>query len=229
MIRWLLQGLARSYRKLVPMITLLVLIGLAIFTDFFSSAVREMVTKILEEYATKLVPMGISFLLALMLLNIAWIAYTPLCSGVETFLRRSHTNQRTKDLLVKLLKFAYWAGAIILILTLTAGELMSKFVLGFSVLGAALTLSLQGAASDFICGLLIQFCKKVEDGQNIELEGLNVKGKVLSVGYLSTVVDSEKAVIHVPNREIWGRAVKVAKPEKTTLILTCGCDKPNDR
>jgi hypothetical protein len=72
-----------------------------------------------------------------------------------------------------------------------------------------LTLALQGIANDFIAGILLNFSPKCCVGDEIELVGLAVKGKVTDIGYVQTVVETPTERFEVPNREVWSRAVKV--------------------
>lgn len=207
------QWFLNNRRKLLPMVTVLILGLLAAVTDFFGQAVREVVSKALEEYATKIVPTVVNLLIAALLLNVAWLLYGPICSGVEVFLKRSGASQRGKDMLAKLLKLGYWGGSVFVVLTLTGSQLLGNLVIGFSVFGAALTLALKDVMNDFICGLFTQGSAKVTEGDVVELEGLKVKGKVQSVGYLTTVLVSAEATTRVPNREIWARAVHCPHPQ----------------
>ena len=83
---------------------------------------------------------------------------------------------------------------------------------------------MQGAANDFISGVLLHFSPKLKEGDDISLVGLEVKGKVLDIGYLSTRVEGPDGLLVVPNREVWSRAVKVGKPVKapSPIILPPG-------
>lgn len=225
MLKHILDILLRNYRKLIPTAVLLALAFVAGGTDFFSKGVHDALQAALSEYAQKLMPFAIDLIVACFTINLAWLFYKPVCSGFEKVLERSGASPRAIDLSLKLLKFFYWGIAVILVFSLTAAEILGRFVIGFGVFGAALTLAMQGAANDFICGLLIQFTRKVVEKDSVKIEGLDVQGVVASVGYLSTVLNGEGARIHVPNREIWSRAIKVIKP-KSPILLPAGLDYP---
>ena len=216
----------RNIRRFIPMLIVLALVAVAAATDVFSLGLQQAIRQALVDYAHKLMPFAIDMLIAAVLVNLAWVFYKPMTIGVEKVLEKTHASPRGKDLALKLFKFFYWMIVVFLVLSLTAAEFLGRFVVGFGVFGAALTLSMQGAANDFICGLLIQFCRKVTEGDQVKIEGLDVKGKVAEVGMLSTTVDTATDVIRVPNREVWARAVKTEKPAKSKIILPPGVDYP---
>lgn len=231
MIKTIWSWLRSHYGKLMPLFIIAAFITVAAVTDTFGLGVRETVRSTLLELATQLKPMMAKLLLAMFMLYIAWFTYTPFCNATQRILCQSGASQRGRDLVLKIVKFLFWAITLFLVFTFAAEEFFGKFVVGFGVFTAALTLSLQGAANDFICGLLIQFTRKVVEGDNVTLEGLQVAGIVKSVGYLSTIVDTTAAVVHVPNREVWGRAVKVLKPEpkKRLIIMPTGVEYPAEK
>lgn len=224
MLNQTILALRKNFGKILPMLTLLLLFGLAAGTDIFSAPVRDSLRTAALDYFQKLLPFAIDIAIGLFMVNVAWLFYRPVIAGLEKVLEKTSSSQRGKDLALKLAKFFYWAVVLFFVLTLTAAEVIGRFVIGFGVFGAALTLAMQGAANDFICGLLIQLTQKVKEGDNLKLEGLDVKGKAVSVGYLSSIIESESDQIRVPNREIWSRAVKVAKP-KSSIILPSGLNK----
>ncbi len=219
MLKQILDSFLRNYRKLLPTLVMVLLVSMALGTDFFSASLHVTLRQAFVDYFHKLMPFAIDLMVAAIMINVAWLFYKPFCLGLEKVLDKTGASDRGKVLSLKLSKFFYWAIVVFLVLTVTAAEFLSRFVVGFGVFGAALTFSFQGAANDFICGLLIQFSRKLVDFDKVKLEGLDVEGTVTNVGYLSTTVDSDTAIIRVPNREIWGRAVKVKKPEKSTLWI----------
>lgn len=226
MLKNLVLGFFRNFRKFIPMLVLLVLFALAAGTDIFSASIRESLQAAAVAYFHKLLPFAIDLLIAALMVNLAWLFYKPVMSGFERILDRSGASPRGRELSIKLLKFFYWAVVVLFVLTLTAAEVIGRFVVGFGVFGAALTLSMQGAANDFICGLLIQLTRKVTENDDVKLEGLDVKGKVSNVGYLASTIESDTDLVRVPNREIWARAVKVAKPKKSSILLPPGVNYP---
>lgn len=202
-----------TLRRLLPTIVLIILAVLAGATDVFSTTVHEIFSKSLKERAIGLMPYAVNLLIILILANIAWLLYHPLMRALERVLNNSGASERGKQFAVKVLKLVYWATITLVILTFFASELMGKVVLGVGVFGAALTLAMQGAANDFISGVQMQFTKRVRSGDTIQIVGMDVTGKVLDVGYTSTVVEAADCLISVPNRQVWDHAIKVKKPE----------------
>jgi small-conductance mechanosensitive channel len=210
----------------MPTIVLLAIATVAGFTDVFNANVRDFVQNTLMERVKDLQPLGLNLLFAIIIVNIAWVFADPVKSLADKSFDRSGASTRGKALGMKVVVLAYWGVVVGMLLAMFAGELMGKMVLGFSVLGAALTLAMQGAANDFICGVLMQFSCRVKEGDNIKTIGLDVEGKVLDVGYLSTTVDSSDGVMTVPNRKIWESAIKVKKAPPSKLILPEGVKWP---
>lgn len=219
MIRSLWNKLPAWVRKLMPSLTLLTVLVLVLGTDWFNSAVKNWVETTLKERATSLMPVAIDLLIAGVILNIAWLAHGPLSRMAEKAFDRSGASERGKQLGLKVVTLVFWGFVVMTVLSMFASELMGKFVVGFSVLGAALTLAMQGAANDFICGVLMQFSQRVRCGDDIKVVGMEVDGKVKDIGYLSTTVDGADGVLTVPNRKIWESVLKVKKPQKKPSLL----------
>jgi len=209
----------RNFQKFLPMLLVIALVTVASVTDVFSPYIHVTLRQAFLDYFHKMLPFAIDLLFGALMVNVAWVFYRPFCTAFETVLSKTHASDRGKDLSLKLFKFFYWAVVAVLVLSLTAAEFISRFVVGFGVFGAALTLSLQGAASDFICGLMIQFTRKLTEKDEVKVEGLDVQGIVREVGMLSTTIEAKAEIIRVPNREIWSRALKTKKPAKSTLLL----------
>ncbi len=213
------KAIPLTVRRLLPTIVLLVLAVLAGATDTFSTTVHELFSKSLRERAAEFMPSVINILIVAILANIAWLLYHPLCNALARVLNDSGASDRGKQFALKVIKLAYWAVIGFVILSGFASELMGKFLLGFSVLGAALTLAMQGAANDFISGVQMQFTKRVRSGDNVQILGLDVAGKVVDVGYTSTLIEAADGIISVPNRLVWERAIKVKPPAPAKHLI----------
>ena len=220
----MIAELMRNYRKLIPMGVLVTLVVIAGGTDFFSREVHNLVRHTFAEFGSHMLPYAVHLLVGFLMLNVAWLLYSPLCAGVERVFCQSGASPRAKSLSIKLLKFFYWAIVVMLVLSITASEFLGRFALGFGTIGVALTFALQGVANDAICGLLLQFTRKVNEGDEVEIDGTKVKGTVANVGYLSTLVNTAEGVDHVPNRDIWSKTVRVLKPKKSLIIIPPGVD-----
>src|SRR5215471_10432190 len=218
------KNLPGTVRKLFPTLFLILVAVIAGTTDVFSHQVREVVSKLFQEYGKQLLPFAINAVIGFVVLNVAHLMYAPLKSVLTRALASSGASDRGRNLVARGVQLLYWGVAIFIALTIVAPDILSKVFLGGSLFLAALTLALQGAANDFICGALLQFSPRFKLGDTIQLIGLDVKGKVKDIDYLTTAIDAADGPIRVPNREIWSRAVKVLLPEppKSLIILPPG-------
>lgn len=228
------KNLPGTMRKLFPTLFLIIVVVIAGTTDIFSHQVREVVSKLFQQYGQQLLPFAINALIGFVVLNVAYLLYSPIKAVLGRALQSSGASERGRNMVVRGVQLLYWGAAIFIALTIIAPDILSKVFLGGSLFLAALTLALQGAANDFICGALLQFSPRFKLGDTIQLIGLDVKGKVQDIDYLTTALDGPDGPIRVPNREIWSRAVKVLNPEKpkSLIILPPGVsletEKPAD-
>ncbi|MBX9571096.1 MAG: mechanosensitive ion channel [Candidatus Obscuribacterales bacterium] len=220
----MLQELLRNYRKLIPMALLVTLVVLAGTTTFlFGTGVHEAIRQQFAAFGAAMLPHVIHMLIAGIVLNIAWLLHAPLGKALDKIFETMGATPRARNLSTKIIKAGFWALVIFIVLNFTAAEFLSKLAISFGTIGVALTFVLQGVAQDAVCGLLVQFTRKVNEGDEIELD--KVKGKVVSVGYLSTIVSVPEGTDHVPNREIWSKTVRVLKPKKSPIILPSGFER----
>lgn len=215
-----LKKLPLVLRQLIPTFIMVGLVALAGGTHVFPKVVHDLVSTSLHHRVTDFMPYAINLLIGGILFNLAYVLFHPLSCGVTHFLGKTDATDRGKQLAARAFKLLYWAIIVLFVLSMFAQELMGKLVLGFSVLGAALTLAMQGAASDFIAGWMMQFSRRVRVGDEIKVLGSEgVEGKVLDVDYVQTVIETEDGTVTVPNRQMWEKAVKVKKPAPSKLIL----------
>jgi len=198
-----------KWRKLIPLVILVGLAVLAGGTDVFSAAIRTQVIEVGKEYLKQLVPFAASIFVGLVFMCLAYVLYDPLKAGMEKALNLSTADNRRKMLISRGVVLLYWIVSIFVGTSFISADFLAKLVVGVGLVGAALTLALQGIANDFICGILLNFSPKCCVGDEIELVGLAVKGKVTDIGYVQTVVETPTDRFEVPNREVWSRAVKV--------------------
>ena len=111
----------------------------------------------------------------------------------------------------------YWGITLFVIASVVAPEVLGKLFLGISVFTAALALALKDIASDLFSGTLLQVTRRFNVGDDIAMIGLDVKGKVVDIGYLSTQIKNTEGLQIVPNREMWGKSVKILKV--TSMII----------
>jgi small-conductance mechanosensitive channel len=214
-------------RKMLPTIILIVIAVLAGATDVFSEQVRSVVVAQFKQRAGSLMPFAINLLIVAILFNIAYLLYHPSVCWLERLLEKSRASDRAKSFTIKAVRLLYWSLAVIIIISLFVPELMGKVVLGFGVLGAAITLALQDAAKNFISGLRVHSMTDFRAGTEVKPIGspnLELEGTIVDIGYLSTTVKTKDGEVTVPNTQLWERAVLRKKPEPSKIILPPGYD-----
>lgn len=168
----------------------------------------------------KLVPIGVNLLMAALFLSVSYLFYKPLRTALTKTLDRTSATDRGKLLLMRTMKLGYWAITVFVVATVVAPEILSKMFLGASIMSAAFALSLQGVASDLWCGIFIQVTRRYQVGDQVEVIGMEkVKGKIMDVGYVSTVVKVADGLVSVPNREMWAKPTKITQEEKKSLLI----------
>ena len=168
----------------------------------------------------KLVPIGVNILMAALFLSVSYLFYKPLRTALAKTLDRTSATDRGKLLLMRTMKLSYWAITVFVVATVVAPEILSKMFLGASIMSAAFALSLQGVASDLWCGIFIQVTRRYQVGDMVEVIGMEkVKGKIMDVGYVSTVVKVADGLVSVPNREMWVKPTKISQEEKKSLLI----------
>lgn len=181
----------------------------------------------IKAFFLKLLPAVQNLLLGGLMLAIAWLVYNPIRNILNRALDSSGASQRGKVVVIRGAQLLYWGIAIFLSASVIAPEALSKMFIGVSLFGAALTLALQGMMNDFICGVLLSFSPRFKIGDEVQLVGMEVKGKVVDVGYLATIIETSDSTVTVPNRELWSRAtknMKPAPPPPSKIILPPGFD-----
>lgn len=204
-------------KKFLPLIILIGLAVLAGGTNVFSDALQNQVVEVFRKYLEQLVPMSANIFAGLLILSLMYVLYDPLTVGVDRALAATGASNRGKVFVARSLRLAYWVGAVLIGVSFIAPGFFSKIALGIGLLGAALTLALQGLANDLIAGVMLSFSPKVQVGDDIELVGLSVKGKVSDIGYVMTVIQGSGERFSVPNREIWSRAVRTSLPKSSII------------
>ncbi|MDZ4834673.1 MAG: mechanosensitive ion channel family protein [Candidatus Melainabacteria bacterium] len=212
-------------RKLIPLIIVFGLASLIAGTDVLSAAVQKQVIDLFKSYAQGLVPYTANICVGLIFICLMNLLYDPMKVGLDKALNLSHADERGRRIVSRAVLLLYWVVVIIVGVSFIAPDFLSKLVVGFGLFGAAIALALQGIANDFIAGVLLNFRPKFCVGDDIELVGVAVKGKVTDIGYVLTVLDTADGTYTVPNREVWSRPVKVTKaggsPATTGSAITC--------
>jgi small-conductance mechanosensitive channel len=177
----------------------------------------------LKSVSAKLMPALIKLLTGAFIFSISYLLYRPAKTTLGKTLDSAGASQRGRTMVMRSLQLGYWTIATFVIASVVAPEVLGKLFLGISVFTAALALALKDIAADLFSGTLLQVTRRFNVGDSIAMIGLDVKGKVVDIGYLSTQVKNEEGIQIVPNREMWGKSVKVLKV-KSAIILPPGYD-----
>src|SRR5262249_32110505 len=121
-----------------------------------------------------------------------------------------------KATVMRSVQLLYWGAAIFICVTIVAPDFITKLFMGFSLVFAALALALKDVANDFVCGLFLHFNPNVKPGDSITLVGTQVKGKIVDISYLTTLLQEDDGLTVVPNSKLWGAAAKIAKQQPAT-------------
>jgi len=175
----------------------------------------------------KLMPIGVNLLIGLLFLSISYLFYRPLRTALQSTLERAGASPRGKTMLLRTMQLGYWLVVVFVVASVVAPDILSKLFLGASILSAAIVLSLQGAAGDLLSGIFLNVTKRFQPGDNIEVIGMDkIKGKVVDIGYLSTIVKLADGEVTIPNKDLWSKPVKVVADAKpvSQIILPPGYD-----
>ena len=175
-----LGSIMKWLRKLTPVVLLLVLAYLAGATDLLGPRVQELIGNSFSEWGAKLKPFLANIIVAALVVALANLLWEPLRSGLSKAMERSQARERARNVVLRVLQILYWAVAIFLALSILSPDLVSKFFIGVSMVSAAIAFAMQGFARDLISGLLLEFSPHINEGDDIELVGLAVKGKVVA-------------------------------------------------
>lgn len=170
--------------------------------------------------AGKLLPIGTSIVLGLLILSVAWLAYGKVASALKKFMERTEANERGRTLALRAFQLVYWLIAVFVTASMIAPEMFSKFVLGGSILTVSLVVALQGLAGQFFSSVLLHLAPKGDVGDSIALIGVDVKGKIKKIGWVCTHLETEDGEIILPNSELWNRPVKIIRPKSKIIIVT---------
>ena len=210
-------------KKLIPLVIVFGLASLVAGTDVLSAAVQHQVIDLFKSYAQGLVPYTANIFVGLIFICLMNLMYDPMKVGLDKALNISRADERGRRVVSRAVLLMYWVFVVIVGVSFIAPDFLSKLVVGFGLFGAAIALALQGIANDFIAGVLLNFRPKFCVGDEIELIGVAVKGKVTDIGYVLTVLDTAEGTLTVPNREVWSKPVKVTRVNGATAGGAISC------
>lgn len=206
--------------KALALLVGLVLLGLMARGGVFTQEIEGKLSALsFDGVLEKLIPLGVNALIAVVFLGISYLFYRPARAALVKTLDTTGASTRGKTLILRSMQTGYWVFTVFVVASVVAPEVLSKLFLGVSILSPALALSLQGVASDLVCGVFLQMTRRFQPDDNIAIVGMDVKGKVVDIGYLSTVIKVEGGTVAIPNRDMWAKPTKVNDPPKSTIIL----------
>jgi small-conductance mechanosensitive channel len=179
----------------------------------------------LKALGLKLVPLGVNLLMGALVFSVSYLLYGPTKTALTRTLDHAGAHDRGKTMVVRTMQLFYWGVTAFVVASLVAPDLLGKLFLGISVFTAALALALKDIASDMFSGTLMQITRRFNVGDDVAMIGMDVKGKVVDIGYLSTRIVNAEGVQIVPNRSMWGNSVKILKPV-SKIILPPGYQPP---
>ncbi len=210
-------------KKLIPLVIVFGLASIIAGTDVLSAAVQHQVIDLFKSYAQGLVPYTANIFVGLIFICLMNLIYDPMKAGLDKALNISRADERGRRVVSRAVLLLYWVFVVIVGVSFIAPDFLSKLVVGFGLFGAAIALALQGIANDFIAGVLLNFRPKFCVGDEIELIGVSVKGKVTDIGYVLTVLETPEGTLTVPNREVWSKPVKVTRVSGATAGGAISC------
>lgn len=142
----------------------------------------------------------ISVLSALLMLLVCFIVIKILLRVIDKLLKRSNIESALKSFIRSLAKIVLWIIAFIVI----ADKLkinITSFVALLSVVGLALSLSIQSILSNLFSGFTLMSTKPFSSGDFVELDSVN--GMVSEVGiFYTTIRTYDNKLIYIPNAEV---------------------------
>ncbi len=214
-----------SMRAISVVIAVICIAVLAGGGQMLPDVVEKMQMVQLKALGVKLVPVAVNLLMGALVFSISYLLYGPTKSALTRTLDHAGAHDRGKVMVVRTAQLFYWGITAFVVASLVAPDLLGKLFLGISVFTAALALALKDIASDLFSGTLMQVTRRFNVGDDVAMIGMDVKGKVVDIGYLSTRITNSDGVQIVPNRSMWGNSVKILKPV-SKIILPPGYEPP---
>lgn len=160
---------------------------------------------------------------ALLTFVICYIVIRLLEKLVRRALEKSRMSIAMRAFTVSASKVALWIVAILIIAD-TLGIPSATLVASLSVVGLALSLSLQSILSNVFSGFTILMTKPFASGDFVEI-GAN-SGVVTAIGlFYTTLVSPDKKEIHIPNGDVSAsRVINYSHEPNRRVDLTFGLD-----
>lgn len=137
---------------------------------------------------------------AAVLLVICYIGARILRKFFRRAIERSHLSKNLQSFFQQVLRFVL-DFIIVLIVADSLGIPVSSLLAIFSLLGLALSLSLQNLLGNLISGVVLLFNRPFDVGDYVEING--VAGSVKQVALFQTQLDTvDNKLVHIPNNDV---------------------------
>ena len=141
-----------------------------------------------------------SLLMPLLLLVICCVAVRILCYALRRLLRRSHLSEDLQNYLLKFTRF-FLCFVVLLIVADSLGIPISSLLAVFSLLGLAISLSLQSLLGNLFSGIYLLWEKPFVAGEYISIG--EIEGNVKQVSLFHTqILTLDNKLIMVPNSDV---------------------------
>lgn len=141
-----------------------------------------------------------SLLMPLLLLVICCVAVRILCYALRRLLRRSHLSEDLQNYLLKFTRF-FLCFVVLLIVADALGIPISSLLAVFSLLGLAISLSLQSLLGNLFSGIYLLWEKPFVAGEYISIG--EIEGNVKQVSLFHTqILTLDNKLIMVPNSDV---------------------------
>jgi small-conductance mechanosensitive channel len=207
-----------SMRSVCVTVALICIAILACGGQWLPDVFEKMQVFELKSLGVKLVPALVNLITGALLFSVSYLLYRPAKAALNRTLDGARASDRGRTMVLRTMQLFYWGITVFVIASMVAPEVLGKLFLGISVFTAALALALKDIAGDLFSGTLLQVTRRFNVGDDIAMIGLDVKGKVVDIGYLSTQIKNAEGLQIVPNREMWGKSVKILKVTSKIIL-----------
>ena len=132
-------------------------------------------------------------------------------------------------------KFLYYGIIIITLLAVTTsqGVDLSGLVVAGGIFGVVIGFATQSVVGNLVSGIFLLIEKPMKLGENVEIKGTDVLGKVLDIGMFSTKVQLfDGTVIRVPNQTVFTselRTFSLSEVRRTDVVVGISYDADIDK
>lgn len=148
----------------------------------------------------------LTILSAVVTLLVCLIIIRILITIVKRVLARTKIDAALKSFTLSIIKVVLWIIAVFIVVDLL-GVPTASLVAVLSVVGLALSLSVQNIISNLFSGLTLLFTKPFAAGDYVEINGQ--EGTVESIGLFYAVIENaDKVMISIPNSDVTAAAIQ---------------------